>query len=62
MLNSAQRKTSESFAKIKEAIISKIQKTFEDPIAIAKSIVGSEKKFFKKTELKKCLSNDADMY
>ena len=51
--DSEQRKTSESFARIKKAIVSKIQKTFEDPIAIAKSIVENKKKVFKKTGLKK---------
>ena len=38
MYDSAQRKTSESFGKIKEAIILKINKTFDTPLEIVESI------------------------
>ena len=53
MHDSAQQKTSESFRKIKETIILKIQKTFEDPIDIAESIRNNVKKVFEATTLTK---------
>ena len=60
MHDSAQRKTSESFGKIKEAIILKIQKTFKDSIDIAESIRNNVKKVFKATELTKSTKTDGD--
>ena len=59
--DSAKRKHSESFGKIKEAIVLKIQKSFDDPIAIAESISGNAKKLFKKTELQKSELDDPVM-
>ena len=58
MHDSAQGKTSESFGKVKEAIILKIQKTFDDPIAVVQSIADNTKKIFKKTEIQKSISDD----
>ena len=58
MHDSAQRKTSESFGKVKEAIVLKIQKTFDDPIAVAQSIADNTKTIFKKTEIQKSVSDD----
>ena len=48
MHDSAQRKSSESFGKIKEAIILKIQSTFESPVDIVKSLRDGTKKMFNK--------------
>ena len=45
--DSAQRKTSESFNKIKEAIITKIQKTFEDSVDVVESLEKKLKKSMK---------------
>ena len=42
--DSTQRKSSESFGKIKESIIMKIQNTFVNPIAIAESLSSGIKK------------------
>ena len=58
MHDSAQRKTLKSFGRIKEALILKIQKTFDDPIVLAQSISENTKKIFKKTEIQKSVSAD----
>ena len=60
MHDSAQRKTSESFGKIKETIILKIQKTFDDPMDIAESIRNNLKKVYKATELVKSTKGPGD--
>ena len=60
MHGSAQRKTSESYGKIKEAIILKIQNTFENPIAVANSISPGVKKVYTKPNLGKSTNSDAD--
>ena len=44
--NSVGRKQSESFGKIKEAIILKIQKTFDDPIDLVTSLETKTKKVY----------------
>ena len=44
--DSAQRKTSESFNKIKESIITKIQKTFDDSVDIVASLEANTKKVY----------------
>ena len=44
--DSVQRKQSESFNKIREAIITKIQKTFEDSVDIVASLEAKAKKVF----------------
>ena len=54
------RKSSESFTKIKEAIITKIKKTFENPNAIAESLSSNKRKTFTKPELQQSTETDAD--
>ena len=49
--DSAQRKSSESYNKIVDNIIIKIQKTFDQPIEIADSIKNKAKKVFTEPEL-----------
>ena len=44
--DSAARKTSESFGRIKESNILKIQKSFEDLIYLSQSIINKQKKTF----------------
>ena len=44
--DSAQRKTSESFNKIKEAIITKIQKMFDDSVGVVASLESKTKKVY----------------
>ena len=44
--DSAQRRTSESFNKIREAIITKIQKTFEDSVDVVASLEAKAKKVY----------------
>ena len=44
--DSASRKNSESFAKIKEAIVLKIKETFDSPRHVAESISSKVKKVF----------------
>ena len=56
--DSAQRKSSESFGKIKESIIMKIQNTFVNPIAIAESLSLGVKKIYNKPVMRR--SNDAN--
>ena len=46
--DSDKRKTSESFGKIKETIVLKIQKSFEDPIYLSELIINKCKKIFTK--------------
>ena len=46
MHDSAQRKQSENYNRIKEAIILKIQKTFDDPERITESLVQMTKHTF----------------
>ena len=48
--DSAQRKTSESFNKIKEAIITKIQKTFDDSIDVVESLEKKTKKVYEEPD------------
>ena len=59
--DSAQKKMSELFGKIKERIILKIHKMFEDPIDIMESIRNNCKKVLKKTVLAKSTSTDDDI-
>ena len=60
--DSASRKTSESFGRIKEAIILKIQKSFEDPIYFSESIISKKKKTFTKPEkTKNTLGDTAEL-
>ena len=56
--DSAQRQSSESFGKIKESIIMKIQNTFVNPIAIAESLSSGVKKIYNKPVMRR--SNDTD--
>ena len=56
--DSAARKTSESFGRIKEAIILRIQKSFEDPIYLSESITRKKKKTFTKPEKTKSTLGD----
>ena len=44
--DSVQRKQSESYAKIKEAIITKIQKTFDDSVDLVTSLENKAKKVY----------------
>ena len=60
MHDSAQRKNSESFGKIKEAIILKIQTTFESPMDVVKSLRDGTKKAFDKPTLTKSTDEDPD--
>ena len=53
--DSVQRKSSESFGKIKEAIITKIYLEFDNPIEIAESLKVGTKNVFKKPDIKKLL-------
>ena len=46
MHDSVQRKQSESFGKIKEAIITKIQKTFDDSVDLVASLENNVKKIY----------------
>ena len=48
--DSAQRKTSESFNKIVEAIVTKIQKTFDDSVDLVTSIEQKTKKVYAEPE------------
>ena len=52
MHDSAQRKSCESFGKIKEGIILKIQSTFESPVDVVKSLRDGAKKSFTKQKKK----------
>ena len=54
------RKTSESFEKIKKAIILKIQETFEDSINIVDSLEKKTKKVLEKPKLKDYKSTETD--
>ena len=58
MHDSAQRKSSESFGKIKEAIILKIQSTFESPVDIVKLLRDGVKRAFNKPTLSKSTNTD----
>ena len=53
--DSAQRKTSESFNKIREAIITKIQKTFEDSVDVVASLEAKAKMSMKNPMYRKLL-------
>ena len=59
--DSAQRKTSESFGKIKESIIMKIQNTFDKPTAIAESLSSGTKKVYNKPVKKRSNDDDDDI-
>ena len=50
MHDSVQRKQSESFGKIKEAIITKIQKTFDDSVDLVTSLESKTKKVYSEPE------------
>lgn len=56
--DSAQRKTSESFGKIKEDLVLKIQKSFDNPSAMAELIFDRVKKTFKKKKIQKRTATD----
>ena len=49
--DSAQRKTSESYGKIKEAIITKIQKAFNDSVDLVTSLESKTKKVYSEPEV-----------
>ena len=51
--DSAARKSSESYTRIREAIILKIQKTFDDSIVLTESIISKTKKVIAKPKLKR---------
>ena len=61
MHDSVQRKTSESFGKIRETIILKIQKKFDDPVDMIESIRNKNKKVFEKTKPVISTSTEADV-
>ena len=48
--DSVQRKQSESYGKIKEAIITKIQKTFDDSVDLVTSLESKTKKVYSEPE------------
>ena len=50
MHDSVQRRQSESFGKIKEAIITKIQKTFDDSVDLVSSLENKVKKSLYRTD------------
>ena len=58
--DSQQRKSSESFAKIKEAIITKIKKSFKNPNTIEESLSSNSKKIFTKPKKQESTETDAD--
>ena len=53
MHDSQQRKNAESFEKIKNAILLRIQETFEDAMYITESLEKSKKRVFVKPEVRK---------
>ena len=59
MHDSSQRKTSESYGKIKESIILKIQKTFTSSRLIVESISANKVHVFSVPELKESTKADA---
>lgn len=59
--DSAARKTSESFGRIKVSITLKIQKSFEKLIGISESIIGKVKTKFSKPDITKRTAGDADV-
>ena len=58
--NSQQRKSSESFTKIKEAIITKIKKQYKNPNPIVESFSSNYKKTFTKLKKQESTETDAD--
>ena len=60
MHDSQARKTSESFEKIKKAIILKIQETFDEPINVVDSLGKKRKKVLNKPKLKDYKSTETD--
>ena len=60
MHDSDQQKTSESFGRIKEAIVLKIQTTFENPMKVAESITSMKLSRFKEPEFTTSVKTDAD--
>ena len=54
------RKSLESFGKIKESIVLKIQKTFDNPIDLSDSIINKVKKIYSKPKKGKSTLADAD--
>ena len=60
MHDSAARKTSESFGRIKESMILKIQMSFEDPIYLSESIISKKNKIFTKPEKSKSTLGDTE--
>ena len=59
--DSVNRKSSESFGKIKEAIITRINLEFDNPIEIADSLKMGTKIVFVKPKLENSLSDDVDV-
>ena len=59
--DSAARKTSELFGRIKESIILQIQNSFVDPIYLSESIIGKVKNGFSKADMTKSTAGDADV-
>ena len=58
--DSANRKTSESFNKIREAIITKIQKTFADSVDIVASLEAKTKKVYDEPNMPEAASEGTD--
>ena len=58
--DSAGRKQSESFGKIKEAIIIKIQKTFDSPVDLVTSLESNTKKVYKEPEVSNAATEGTD--
>ena len=56
----AQRKTSESFNKIKEAIVTKIQKTFDDAVDVVSSIETETKKVYTEPSVPEAATTGSD--
>ena len=60
MHDSDQQKTSDSFGRIKEAIVLKIQTTFKNPMKVAESITSMKLSRFKEPEFTVSVNTDAD--
>ena len=58
--DSANRKTSESFNKIRDAIITKIQKTFADSVDVVASLEGKTKKVYDEPSMPEAATEGTD--
>ena len=59
--DSTQRKQSESFGKIREAIITKIQKTFEDSVDVVASLEAKVKKVYDEPDVPEATTEGTDI-